>query len=70
MIKKIINSLALLLTLVFSSGCLLDGEQVYQSSDFLSALSEEGLQYSSVPLGSSPELVNFRGNVISKKSFQ
>ena len=70
MIKKIINWIVLSVSLSFSSGCLLDGEQVYQSSDFLSALSEKGLKYSSLPLGRSPELVNFKGNVLSKKSFQ
>ena len=70
MIKKIINWIVLSVSLSFSSGCLLDGERVYQSSDFLSALSEKGLKYSSLPLGRSPELVNFKGNVLSKKSFQ
>ena len=40
----------------FLSGCPFDNNKVFHNSDFLLAISEEGLKYQSVPLGSLPKL--------------
>ena len=40
----------------FLSGCPLENNKVFHNSDFLLAISEEGLKYQSVPLGSLPKL--------------
>ena len=45
-----------LLGIFFLSGCPFDNNKVFHNSDFLLAISEEGLIYQSVPLGSLPKL--------------
>ena len=40
----------------FLSGCPFDNNKAFHNSDFLLAISEEGLKYQTVPLGSLPKL--------------
>lgn len=66
----IIVKFSLFLLLSLTPGCILDHEKVFVISDFLDALSEDGITFSAVPIEIDPSLSKFSGSVLKKNAFQ
>lgn len=66
----IIVKFSLFLLLSLTPGCILDHEKVFVISDFLDALSEDGITFSAVPVEIDPSLSKFSGSVLKKNAFQ
>ena len=66
----IIVKFSLFLLLSLTPGCILDHEKVFVISDFLDALSEDGITFSAVPIEIDPCLSKFSGSVLKKNAFQ
>ena len=66
----VIVKFSLFLLLSLTPGCILDHEKVFVISDFLDALSEDGITFSAVPIEIDPSLSKFSGSVLKKNAFQ
>ena len=66
----IIVKFSLFLLLSLTPGCILDHEKVFVISDFLDALSEDGITFSAVPIEIDPSLSKFSGSALKKNAFQ
>ena len=66
----IIVKFSLFLLLSLTPGCILDHEKVFVISDFLDALSEDGITFSAVPVEIDPSLSKFSGSALKKNAFQ
>lgn len=66
----VIVKFSLFLLLSLTPSCILDHEKVFVISDFLDALSEDGITFSAVPVEIDPSLSKFSGSVLKKNAFQ
>ena len=66
----VIVKFSLFLLLSLTPGCILDHEKVFVISDFLDALSEDEITFTSVPVEIDPSLSKFSGSVLKKNAFQ
>ena len=59
MIISTIKWVLLLSVTLLQTGCFLDTDQIFQQSDFLGALSEDKIEFSSIPIENNPSFSQF-----------
>ena len=59
MINDMIKRVVLLSVTLLQTSCFLDTDQIFDQTDFLSALSEDDIQFRSIPIENNPSLSQF-----------
>ncbi len=69
-IKRIISVLLFSFSFLLFSGCLLDDEATFNATEFLEALSDNGIEYRPLPIDNYPVLFKDSSDAPNKQSFQ
>ena len=70
LINSIISRFFFPFSILFLTGCLPDGEIVFEDVEFLDALSDNGVEYRPLPIESHPISVKIGKTALSKQCFQ
>ena len=68
--KTCILSFPLIFLLFGSSGCILNSEKVFKSTDFLNQLDKNGISFHAIPIEANPDLTKHSGTYNRRDSYQ
>ena len=69
-IKRIFGKCSILFLFFFLSGCIIDDQKIFVSSDYLEALVENDIEFRSLPIESDPVLNKFSGVFTHKNTYK